>query len=64
MKFWGYKLGNGELKTRRYFDQGDIDEARESPFVDSVCEPFEVSGWPEADKKIKEHFSDDAETVS
>jgi len=41
-KWYAYDHVNGELHVKRYFDQGDIDEARKSDFVARVDGPFEA----------------------
>ena len=55
-RFWGYRLKNGEIKVRKYFAYGDISEAKDSPFVGEVVEPFNATGWPEATKQVYGHF--------
>ena len=43
LKWYAYKHVNGELHLKRYWnDYGDIIEARESPFVAEVTEPFDA----------------------
>ena len=41
--WWAYKHKDGEnnIHAKRYFDQRDIDEANESPFVVEVRGPIE-----------------------
>ncbi len=41
-KWWGYIHVNSQLMVKRYFDQKDIDEANESPFVERAFGPFEA----------------------
>ena len=48
IKFWGYKHTSGTIHTKRFFDQMDISEAQESPFVARIMMPFEASGIDEA----------------
>lgn len=48
MQWWGYVHTQGTLQAKRYFDQGDIDEARSSPFCAQVFGPFPASGRDEA----------------
>lgn len=57
MKWWGYLHINGNIQAKIYFDQIDIDEANESPFVDVVFGPFECSSRGEAISKIKEKIN-------
>ena len=42
MKWWGYLHVNKTLQVKRYFDQKDIDEANESPFVEKTFGPIEA----------------------
>lgn len=50
MKWWGYLHTNGHVQVKRFFDQLDLDEANESPFVQRVTEPFEANDRDEAIK--------------
>ena len=52
--WWGYKHTYGSYQAKRYFDQRDIQEAWESPFVDSVTHEFEAEGCDDALAKTKE----------
>lgn len=47
-KWWGYLHTNGTVQVKRYFDAEDLREARESPFVRRVCEPFDATDRSEA----------------
>jgi hypothetical protein len=38
--WWGYKHISGTYQAKRYFDKLDIDEAKESDFVEQVVYPF------------------------
>lgn len=42
------------IHIKRYFNDGDINDARWSPFVEHVFEEFEASSREEAFKYIKE----------
>ena len=53
--WWGYRHTNGGLQAKRYFDQRDLEDARESPFVAAVCPPFKAEGRDEALRIIGEH---------
>lgn len=46
--WWGYKHTNGSLQVKRYFDKRDIDEAKESDFVDVAAGPFYAGDREEA----------------
>ena len=46
--WWGYLHSSGTLQAKRYFDQQDIDEAHQSPFVEGVVGPFYASSRDEA----------------
>ena len=49
IKWWGYVHVDGGVHAKRYFgDPVDLQEARESPFVSQVIQPFEASGRDEA----------------
>lgn len=52
--WWGYRHINGSLQAKRYFSTEDLSEARQSPFVASVCPPFSAAGRDEALKIIGE----------
>lgn len=52
--WWGYLHQSGTFHTKRFFSQEDIDEARSSPFVDSVFGPWECNSKEDAEKKLKE----------
>lgn len=58
IKFWGYKHTSGTIHTKRFFDQMDISEAQESPFVARIMMPFEASGIDEAQEKVKQYFDE------
>jgi len=38
--WWAYKHTNGSIQVKRFFDQRDISEARESQFVTTTAGPF------------------------
>jgi hypothetical protein len=38
--WWGYLHENGTVNAKRFFSQGDLDEASESPFVVHIVERF------------------------
>ena len=40
IQWYGYKHINGSLHVKRYSDERDLKEARESDFVDSVYGPW------------------------
>lgn len=43
-QWYGYLHTNGSLHAKRYLgDPGDIEEARNSPFVKTVIGPFEAA---------------------
>jgi hypothetical protein len=50
LDWYAYKHTNGSMHLRRYFgDYGDIIEARESPFVETVTEVFEANKRSQAE---------------
>lgn len=49
IEWWGYLHTNGTIQVKRWFgDELDLKEARESPFVRAVVNPFPASGREEA----------------
>lgn len=52
-KWWGYLHINGKIQVKRYFDQRDIDEARESEFVTAVTWAFDAINREDALKKAE-----------
>lgn len=56
-KFWGYKHTSGTIHTKVFFDQMDIVEANESPFVAHLMVPFEASDITEAQEKVQKYFN-------
>lgn len=42
LKWWGYLHVNGTIQAKRFFDDRDIQDARESDFVARVHGPFEA----------------------
>lgn len=54
IKWWGYMHTNGSLQVKRYFDERDLSEANESPFVETVYPPFEAGGHEHAIQILKE----------
>ena len=53
-KWFGYQHTNGKCFVKRFFDQLDIDEADESPFVARTFGPFEAVDNVEALEILKE----------
>lgn len=54
--WWGYIHENGSIQVKRYFDQEDIDDALESPFVAKVIRPFEAESRDDAIRHIQNLF--------
>jgi len=50
LEWYAYKHVNGKLFLRGFFDQGDIDEASSSPFVEKCTHMFEADTHEEAVK--------------
>ena len=48
LQWWGYLHTNGSIQAKRYFGPEDISEANASPFVQSVCGPFDAKSRDEA----------------
>lgn len=55
-RWWGYVHENGSIQVKRYFDQQDIDDAIESPFVAKVFHPFEAESREDAIKIVQDFF--------
>lgn len=55
--WWGYLHIQGTLQAKRFFDQRDIDDALESPFVKQVVYPFLAADREEALNYIKQQTS-------
>jgi len=53
-KWWGYIHIDGSIHVKIYFDQRDISEAWESPFVQSVYGPWECKGREDAIERLKQ----------
>lgn len=51
--WWGYRHTDGGLQAKRFFDQRDIDEARESPFCAVIVGPFQANSREDALEKIR-----------
>lgn len=46
--WWGYLHINGSIQVKRYFDDRDLDEAIESPFVSRVITKFQANDRDQA----------------
>ena len=55
--WWGYEHTNGSLHTKRYFDERDIDEARQSPFVREAYGPWECTTKERADQMLRDDIN-------
>jgi len=54
--WWGYRHINGSLHLKRYFDNGDISEAINSPFVQEISGAFSAKNSDEANQILKKKF--------
>ena len=54
IEWWGYVHSSGSIQVKRYFSKLDIDEAKESVFVETVFGPFEADGREDAIQKLKD----------
>jgi len=54
LEWYAYKHSNGKLFLRRFFDQGDVDEAASSPFIEKCTSMFEANTYEEAEEIMKE----------
>jgi hypothetical protein len=52
--WWGYRHTNGSVQAKRYFDQRDLEDAYESPFVRQVVRPFEANSREDALRAVAE----------
>lgn len=55
-EWWGYKHVNGNYQVKRFFDDKDLEEARESPFTSHVSSTFWAKNREDALKHIKKRF--------
>lgn len=46
--WWGYRHANGSYQVKRYFDDRDLEDAHESPFVERVVQPFRAESREQA----------------
>lgn len=53
VKWWAYIHINGNILVKRFFSYEDMEEARDSQFVEDLAGPWECSK-EEAEKKAKE----------
>ncbi len=56
-QWWGYRHTNGSLQVKRYFDDRDIQEARESDFVVRTAGPFYANNREEALYVLQTYFT-------
>jgi len=56
-KWWGYQHINNSFQAKRYFDQRDLVEAHESPFVRRVTNVFMAVDRTEALQIIANYWS-------
>jgi len=56
-KWWAYRHANDTWQFKRYFDPRDIQDARESVFVQYTVGPFSAETREDAIKFIKENHS-------
>lgn len=54
--WWGYIHTNKELQVKRFFGYEDIEEAKESSFVEELYGPFEADSKEDAREELKRHF--------
>jgi len=55
-KWWGYLHSNGSIQAKRFLDQKDIDEARNSDFVLAVSRVFNAINRNDALIQLEEMF--------
>lgn len=54
LQWWGYKHTSGTYQAKRFFDEEDLTEANESPFVAELVYPFYAENRDEALKIVRE----------
>jgi hypothetical protein len=55
VQWWGYLHANGTVQLKRWL--GDFGDARESPFVQKIVEPFPAPNRTSAYLKLVEKLS-------
>ena len=55
-RWWGYKHIIGGLQVKRFYDIKDIQEARDSDFVEQVAGPFYAANREEALAVLSTYF--------
>ena len=48
MKWWAYLHINNTVQVKRFFDDHDIQEAKESPFCKVIMKPYEARDHKDA----------------
>jgi hypothetical protein len=51
-QWWGYVHTVGTIQVKPYYSSQDLEEARESPFVQLVVGPFDASSREVAIKRL------------
>ena len=54
--WWGYLHVNGSVQVKTFFDNRDLTEAHESPFVQAVCTPMPCKDRADALMKVGRKF--------
>ena len=54
--WWGYLHVNGSVHVKLFFDNRDLHEAHESPFVEAVCTPMPCKDLADALAKFLVKF--------
>lgn len=54
LEWWGYLHTNGTIQVKRFFDDLDLQDAHESPFVERVFPPFKAKNRDDAIRIIME----------
>ena len=54
LPWWAYVHDDGSIQVKRFFDQMDISEARDSPFVQRTAGPFLAEDREDAIRIAKE----------
>ena len=56
LMWWGYLHQDGSIAVKRFFEDRDIQEADESPFVQKTTGPYEAADRLEATRLIENAF--------
>lgn len=61
--WWGYLHISGTIQAKPYYSEQDIQEARDSPFVKRVINPFQAPDRDSALAIIEERIIEELEAI-